>query len=326
MSDANGTDKAVWMDRAAAMKKSMCLVGLEKGRWGLSRALGDAQKRTAAEAFHASEAVLTSRKRILDPKRDSVKKVHQVLSLARATWETSTYWWNEDGWRMIRQDAVQGFCDRIDGLQASLAAAVEGLIEDLPDAIAAARTDLGDLFSASDYPTADEIRGAYRIAYAFRALEVAAFLRELSPELAAAEEARIAGQVALAVAETEAEFYEELQGTVTHLLERLEPAEGGKAKTIQKRNVEAFGELFGRFEKMKLPGARTEKVEALMAKAKDAIDGVSVESLKGDAGAGGRAALKEAMAAVKAAIDGSVVDRPRRKFRSLDDAISEASA
>jgi len=317
-------DKSIWLDRAAAMKTAMCLVGLEKSRWGLSRSLRDDQTATAAAAFGAKPKTLSSRKRILDPKRPSVKKVHAVLNLARGTWESSTYWWNEDGWRMIRKDGVAPLSAALDDLTSKLDAAVEELIADLPAAIEEAKADLSGLFAASDYPTPEEIRSSYRIGYAFRTLEAAAFLRDISPQLAEAEEARIAGQVAVAVAETEAEFYEELAGTVEHLIERLEPGEDGKAKTIQKRNVEAFETLFAKFEAMKLPGERTAKVEELMAKAKAAVSGVDVETLKGTDGAAGRAALKATMAAVKAAIDGSVIDRPRRKFRTLDEAIADS--
>jgi hypothetical protein len=121
---------------------------------------------------------------------------------------------------------------------------------------------------------------------------------------------RVAARFEEVVALAEQAFVDELGKLVRHLTERLTGSGDGKPKVFRDSAVAHLQEFFTRFRRLNLRS--NDELDELVDQARQAVAGVAPQPLREDADLRQRVAAQ--LGAVATALDGLVVDRPRRSF------------
>mgnify|MGYP003622267810 CR=1 FL=1 len=139
-------------------------------------------------------------------------------------------------------------------------------------------------------------------------MEPPGYLRRLHPDLYERECRRVAAQFDEAVQLAEQAFLAEFGELVTHLAERLSGRKDGTPKVFRDSAVENLQEFFGRFRRLAV--GSSEDLDRRVNDAQALLAGVEPASLRGDATLRGE--IRGELQRVGAALDGLLVDRPRR--------------
>jgi hypothetical protein len=275
---------------------------------GIRKALTSGQKAQAAEAFDADRDCLAASKKLLDTRSPAYRALTAVRNRIRAAWQGTSLPYPEPGIRLIRQDAVEPFNARMTALREELEEAVEDLDRQWPRLRDQARSRLGSLYDPSDYP--DTIRGLFAVEWDFPSVEPPSYLMRLDPRLYEEQRRRIVSRFEEAVRMAEEAFTAEFQGLVTHLVERLAGHDDGKPKVFRDSAIENLSEFFARFRALSVRSSP--ELDALVETARKALRGVGPQTLRDDTDIRGRMARQ--LGRVQVALDGLLVDRPRRRI------------
>jgi len=197
---------------------------------------------------------------------------------------------------------------QLTSLKAELAEAVFQLDERYGELKASARTRLGRLFNAADYP--DSLIGLFQLEHDFPSIEAPEYLRELSPELFRQEQARVTARFEEVVQLAEEAFTTEFAKVVSHLTERLSGTEDGKPKVFRDSAIENLGEFFGRFRALNVRSSV--ELDRLVEDAQRIVRGVEPQALRDNTHL--RQQIGSQLAGVQSVLDGLLVDRPRRNI------------
>jgi hypothetical protein len=271
--------------------------------FGLRKSLSPEQKAQAAESFGAEGQFLTAGKKLLDSRHPAYKEVTAIRHRIQSCWRDVTLPFPEPGIRLIRQRDVSAFDERLTALDS----AVAKLDEHYADLRAAARTRLGALYSDSDYPVS--LRGLFGVAWDWPSVEPPDYLRELSPELYEQESQRVRARFEEAVQLAEQAFLEELSRLVAHLTERLSVSEDGRFKVFRDSAIENLTEFFERFRRLNIRS--NEQLDQLVEQAQQLLGGVDPQQLRTTTAL--RTQVASGLSRVQAALDGLLVNRPRRQ-------------
>ena len=293
---------------ARRLRATMAAVRLSFVWFGVRKSLTSEQKAQAADAFGAEGGFLSAGKKLLDTRHPAFKAVTSVRSQLLGLWRSLSLPYPEPGLRLIRQDDIELFNERAQTLRAELNDAVERLDEHFGELKAAARERLGQLFNPVDYP--DSLLGLFKVEWDFPSVEPPEYLRELSPALFAEEQRRAAARFDEAVRLAEEAFTSELSQLVAHLAERLCGAEDGKPKIFRDSAILNLQEFFARFQQF---GVRSNaELDALVESAQRIVRGVEPQQLREKSDL--RRDIATNLAGVQAALDGLMIDRPRRRI------------
>ena len=290
------------------LRATMAAVRISFTWFGVRKTLSPQQKAEAADTFGDEGNYLSAGKKLLDTSHPAFRAVTAVRSRAVAFWRGISLPYPEPGIRLIRQDDIAVFDVQLTSLRAELAEAVEQLDEHFNELKQAARRRLGRLFNAADYP--DSLLGLFKIEHDFPSVEPPDYLRELSPELFRQEQSRVAARFNEALQLAEQAFTEELSKLVSHLTERLSGAEDGKPKVFRDSAVENMSEFFERFRHLNVRS--NEQLDQLVEQAQRVVRGVEPQALRDNASL--RQQVAAQLAGVESALDGLLVDRPRRNI------------
>ena len=278
-------------------------------RWlGVRKTLTPQQKTEAAEPFQAEGDYLSARKKLLDTRHPAFLAVTAVRGQVVSYWKSMTLPFPEPGVRLLRQEQVPLFNERLTELRSDLAAAVTQLNDHYHELRAAARQRLGRLYDASDYPPS--LEGLFAIDWDFPSVEPPDYLRQLSPALFEQERARVASRFEEAVRLAEQAFLTEFATLVSHLCERLGTTAEGERKVFRDTAVTNLVEFFGRFKTLNVH-SNTE-LDRLVEEAQRAVQGVAPQELRDRTGL--RQHVATQLSTVQATLDGLLVDRPRRRL------------
>ena len=261
---------------AERLRNTMAAVRLSFTWFGTRKTLTPEQKAQAADSFGAEGKFLSAGKKLIDTSHPAFEAVTQVRSQAVCTWKSMSLPYPEPGVRLIRQDKIAGFGQRMAELKEALTTAVEQLDERYAGLQAAARRRLGDLYNPADYP--GSLRPLFDMEWDFPSVEPPDYLRHLNPELYEQEARRVAARFDEAVRLAEAAFLEEFSGLVSHLCERLSGSRDGKPKIFRDSAVENLGEFFQRFRELNV--GSSEELERLIAQAQQVVRGVEPQQLR----------------------------------------------
>jgi hypothetical protein len=285
----------------AAVRVSFCWLGVRK-------TLTPEQKTQAAESFGAEGEYLSARKKLLDTKHQAYKEVTAVRGKVLSYWRSLTLPYPEPGVRLIRQEQVEPFNAQMTDYCGQLGDAVAKLDDHYAELKATARRRLGDLYDANDYPP--RLRGLFGIDWEFPSVEPPDYLLQLSPDLYEHERARVAGRFDEAVQMAEQAFIGELARLVSHLSERLTGSNGEEHKIFRDSAINNIVEFFDRFRQ--LNPRSSAQLDDLVAQAQRVVQGVEPQQLRD------RADLRQHVATqltqVQTALDGMMIDRPRRRI------------
>jgi hypothetical protein len=291
---------------AERLRTQMAAVRLAFVWLGTRKTLTQEQTSQAADTFGAEEDFFSARKKLLDTSHPVFKAVTSVRTRAICYWKGMTLPYPEPGVRLIRQDDIDAFSVQMTTLQAELAEAVEQLSQHYQELKSAARQRLGRLFNAADYP--QELMSLFAVSFDFPSVEPPEYLRRLSPALYAQESARVAARFDEAVQMAEQAFTDELAKLVSHLTERLSGNEDGKPKVFRNSAVDNLQSFFERFRHLSVRSSL--ELDQLVDQVQRMTRGVQPQSLRDNSVL--RQQIATQLSGVQAALDGLLVDRPRR--------------
>lgn len=276
--------------------------------FGVRKSLSPAQKERAADSFAAEAAFLSAAKKLLDTRHPAYQAVTTVRSQVLQYWRSLTLPYPETGVRLIRQTDVTGFDRQMTVFREHLAVAVDQLDRQFSELKEQARQRLGSLYNLNDYPVS--LRDEFALAWEFPSVEPAEYLRQLHPRIYEQECQRVQARFNEAVELAEQAFLDELSKLISHLTERLSGAEDGQPKIFRDSAVENLTTFFVRFRKLNIRS--NAQLDDLVAQTQRIIRGVEPQQLRDSDAL--RQRVSRQMATVQAALDGLLVDRPRRSI------------
>ena len=275
---------------------------------GVSKSLTLAQKSQAADSFGAEAKFLSAGKKLLDTSHPAFKAVTAIRGRMIAYWKAVSLPYPEPGVRLIPQGAITEFDRQVVDLRSELDAAVTILDQHYDELRSAARSRLGDLFDASDYPPT--LIGLFAIEHDYPSVEPPDYVRQLNPELYAQECRRVQSRFDEAVQLAEQAFLDELSRLVEHITERLSGQDDGKPRVFRDSAVTNLTEFFERFRTLNVRSS--DQLDELVARAQQVIGGVEPQQLRDSATL--RSRVVNQLASVQSSLDGMLVDRPRRNI------------
>jgi hypothetical protein len=275
---------------------------------GVRKTLTPQQKTQAAEPFGAEGQFLSAGKKLLDTQHSAYKEVTAVRGRVSAYWKALTLPYPEPGIRLLRQDQIEPFQQQMLTFRHDLHEAVAQLDDQYSDLKTAARRRLGGLFDAADYPPS--LRGLFELAWEFPNVQPPEYLLQLNPALYEQEKARIAGRFEEAVRLAEQAFVSEFAALVSHLCERMSTEAGGEKKVFRDTAVTNLVEFFDRFRQLNLHS--NDQLDGLVEQAQKFVRGIEPQALRANETL--RQHVATQLSSVQAALDGMLVDRPRRNI------------
>ena len=239
------TAPATMTNAAQRLRANFAAVRVNFTWFGTRKALTTEQKAQAAEQFGAEGQFLSAAKKLLDNKHEAFQQVTSVRSQIISFWKGLSLPYPEPGVRLIKQDDVDGFNDRMTTFRQELADAVDNLDQHFEQMKLAARDRLGSLFNAADYPPT--LRGLFGVEFDFPSVEPPEYLLRLNPHLYEQERERISQRFDEAVRLAEEAFVGEFSKLVSHLTERLTTDPSGEKKIFRDTAINNLTEFFQRF-------------------------------------------------------------------------------
>ena len=276
--------------------------------FGTRKTLSPEQKAQAAESFGAEGQYLTAGKKLLDSTHPAFKSVTAIRGRIISFWKGISLPFPEPGLRLIRQQDISAFDVQMTTMRVELDEAVAQLDAHYEELQSAARDRLGSLYNPGDYPAS--LRGLFGIAWEFPSVEPPEYLSRLSPRLFEQECERVSARFEEAVQLAEEAFLNELNRLVSHLTERLSGSEDGKPKVFRDSAIANLTEFFSRFSQLNVRS--NADLDNLVEQARRLLRGVEPQQLRDNAAR--RQQVASQLTGVQAALDGLMVDRPRRSI------------
>jgi hypothetical protein len=275
---------------------------------GVRKTLTQEQRSQAAESFGAEGDFLSARKKLLDTKHPAYKDVTAVRGRVGSFSKSLTLPYPEPGVRLIRQDQIDNFNHQMTKFRAELLDAVARLDDHYAELKAAAQRRLGNLYDPLDYPPS--LRGLFDLAWEFPNVQPPDYLLQLNPVIYEQEKNRIAARFEEAVRLAEQAFLSEFAGLVSHLCERLSTEASGERKVFRDTAVTNLVDFFNRFRELNV--LSNDQLDGLVAEAQNLVRGVEPQVLRANETL--RQHIATQLSGVQAALDGMLIDRPRRNL------------
>lgn len=293
---------------AQRLRSTMAAARVSVHWFGVRKSLTPQQNAQAAGTFGAEDRFLSAAKKLLDTGHPAFKAVTSIRNRLLCYWKGVSLPYPEPGVRLIRRDGVDEFVDRMQLFQEELGAAVAKLNDHYGDLRETAQQKLGHLYNPVDYP--ESLVGLFSVVFDFPSVSPPDYLRQLSPELYQRECERVQQRFNEAVQLAEEAFVGELSRLVSHLTERLAGQTDGKPKVFRDSAIENLSQFFDRFRELNVRS--NEQLDSLVQDAQRVIRGVEPQTLRDNDGLRQHVALE--LSRVQSALDGMLVDRPRRNI------------
>jgi hypothetical protein len=276
--------------------------------WGVHRTLTTQQKEEIGDAYAADARLLSAGKKIIDVRHEAFRRLTSIRTRVVNYWRGLTLPYVEPGTRLIRQAEVEGFVQTMQGFRDELAQAEGDLNSVYGEIQADAHRRLGRLYNPSDYPP--EVRGLFGVDWDFPSVEPPSYLMRLNPDIYQQEQERITRRFEEAVQLAEQAFIGEFAKLVSHLTERLDGTEDGDRKIFRDSVVTNLMDFFEKFRTLNVRS--NTQLDALVEQAQQVVRGIAPQELRDNGGL--RQHVATQLAGVQAALDGMLVDRPRRSI------------
>ena len=293
---------------AERLRSEMIALRLSFTWFGTRKSLSPAQTAVAAESFGAAGDYLSAGKKLINTQHPKFKAVTSIKSQAVSFFKGMSLPYPEPGLRLIKQADLGAITLQLTTLKQNLDEATRQLDRHYSELKAAARQHLGDLYNEADYPAS--LDGLFDMTWDFPSVEPPDYLRRLSPELYEQECRRVQARFDEAVQLAESAFTEELAKLVEHLAERLTGQVDGKPKVFRDSMVTNLTEFFERFGKLNVRS--NEQLDDLVERAQQVVRGVEPQQLRDNRSL--RQQVATQLSGVQSALDGLLVDRPRRRI------------
>lgn len=276
--------------------------------WGVHRTLTAQQKEAVGTTYAADSRFLTAGKKIIDVRHEAYRQLTSLRTRITNYWRGLTLPYVEPGIRLLRQSDVEGFVHTLEGFRADLTAAEQELHACFEQLKADARQRLGRLYQPGDYPPA--LHGLFTVTWDFPNVEVPAYLQRLDPALYEQEQQRVARRFEQAVELAEQAFLSEFARLVAHLTERLGGTDDGQPRIFRDSAVGNLTEFFQRFAQLNVRS--NAQLDELVERAQQIVRNCAPRELRDNTTL--RQQVATQLSGVQAALDGLMVDRPRRQL------------
>lgn len=293
---------------AQRLRNSFAAVRVSFTWLGVRKALSTEQKAQAAQGFGAEGTYLSAAKKLLDTRDPAFRAVTAVRSRILGYWRGMSLPYPEPGVRLIRQDAISAFDAQLEQFRQDLAGAVTALDEHYEALQSAARQRLGRLYNPGDYPAS--LQGLFAVEWDYPSVEPPEYLLRLNPNLYEQECQRMAERFDEAVRLAEEAFTAEFSKLTSHLVERLTAGPDGQRKVFRDSAVINLREFFERFRSLNVRSSAD--LEQLVETARAALEGVDPDAVRTSDAL--RQHLTSQLASVQSALDGMLIDQPRRRI------------
>jgi len=297
---------------ANEMRQNMGAVKLSFSWLGTQRKLSDAQTKQAADAFDASTDLVKASKRLIDTTHPAYRAATAIKSQAQGYWRGLTLPYPQEGIRLIRQQDVVGFEEKMREFKDQLAAASSNLQLEYESIKLAAREKLGQLYNPADYPAT--LEGVFSVTWEYPPIEPPRYLMNFNPELYAQEQTRIQQRFENAVALAEDAFAEQLSEMVSHLIERLTDAPDGQPKIFKVTAIDNFKEFYENFRRMNVRS--NPQLETLISQANNLVSGVTAKDVRNSKTL--RQNLTHQMGELQTTLSTLITEAPRRRIMSME--------
>lgn len=276
--DAVDTEEAQ-EDYAEKMAEHVVGIRLQISRFGAAKTLTNTQRETAAKAFSAKADRLDARKRLVLRTDRCLRRCNTIVNLAQKLWRAWTGPYPIEGIRLLPKAKVTFLNEKLEQCVAMLEPARKALDASKEAILAAARTDLVDLFSEGDYP--ESMGDKFAIQWDYPALNPENSLRQLSRDLYESERLKAHARFEEAVALTHAAVVKEFTTLVDYLIDRLsdDPIKG--PKKFADKKLDSIGEFFDRAQALSIGSSPL--LDKLIEDAKLLVGGVDPKALRSDA-------------------------------------------
>ena len=218
------------------------------------------------------------------------------------------------GYHRLPLSFVEPMVKYFDEKETEVAEHVEHLIGRYPEIKENAKRRLGKLYAEADYPSASELRAAFKTDWHFMAPAVPGQLTSISRSLYEREAAKAAQRAEEEREMIVAALRQQFAELVQHMAAILESGVDGKAKRFRESSLENAREFLGLFDAKNIGG--DQQLPQLVARAKQLLEGVDTEQLKSDKDLRDR--IKEGFAQVKEAMAGMVTLKASRAVKLQD--------
>ena len=291
------------------LRASTAAVRLSFVWFGTRKTLTSQQRTQAAETFGAEGQFLSAGKKLMDTKHSAFRAVTAIRTKITDHWKGLTLPFPEPGVRLIKQEKVEEFAATMADFRVELDDAVANLDRHYGELKRAAAERLGSLFNDADYP--ETLVGLFGVAWDFPNVEPPPYLVQLSPGLYEQERDRVAARFEEAVRLAEQAFTEEFARLVAHLCDRISgTGEDGQPRVFRDSAVNNLWEFFERFKSLNVRS--NEQLDELVERAQRAVRGVGAQDLRDNQSLRQRVASQ--LAQVQSALDGMLIERPRRRI------------
>lgn len=283
-----------------------CLVKFSTSTW---TARAKIPSKMLLNGSHASvdPRYVNATKKLVDGK--ALKDVESIRSEARAWLYSQSLPFPLEGAVFVPVAEVERIHAKLEGFKAAFDEAVERFCVEYPQLREAARSVLGDLYNSADYPS--DVRHTFGLSWQFITLAPPSETQLLSPALVAKANADFQSLMAQASKEAVEALRARFAACVDHMADRLSGEEDGKPKIFRDSLVGNLHEFLDAFQGLNVCGDKD--LEALVAKARGAVKGVSADDLRKQENV--REHVASAMASITEKLDAMMVERPTRKVR-----------
>jgi hypothetical protein len=201
---------------------------------------------------------------------------------------------------------------------------VNRLCDVYPALVASDRQALKSEFNTKDYPgvrfnrdgfievSKEALAAEFSVEWEFKTFVTPEMLKVVSPALYEQAMAKEQAKVSAITDEVIFGVREEARKLVEHLLEKLTPSADGKSKVLHTSSVEKVQEFLAIFENCKNLGDDT-ALSSVISHLRASMSGVTKDAIKQQPDL--RDAIQKDFQTAKAALDGLLVDKPKRMFR-----------
>ncbi|HEY7328491.1 MAG TPA: hypothetical protein VH592_12660 [Gemmataceae bacterium] len=276
--------------------------------WGVHRTLTARQKEEVGVTYDADARFLTAGKKLVDTRHEAFRRLTALRTLVSNYWRGLTLPYVEVGVRLIRQNDIEPFVHTLTGFREELTQAEADLNAVFEEIKADAQRRLGRLYDPSDYPP--EVRGLFGLDWDFPSVEPPNYLLQIAPEVYEQEQQRIGRRFEQAIELAEQAFLGEFARLVSHLTERLNSTSDGERKVFRDSAVTNLMDFFERFRHLNVRS--NVQLDELVEQAQRVVQGVGAQELRTSADL--RQHVATQLAGVESALDGLLVERPRRSL------------
>lgn len=288
-------------DLSQQLREQTIAVSLSFKKFGITRAVDERAKQSAADSLDADAERLTISEKIIDKNFPEYKAIASHLSSLKKLFEKKTIDTQVKTVRLMNtnminewQLIVQECQTKLDDLVFALNSKRDTIIDD-------ARQRLGDAFNEEHFP--DTFIGSFAIDVAYPSIGPDERLKTLNPALYEEQERRVKAVFDNAIAETTAALTEELSKVITSLVTKLT-----ERKQVRSDVLEPLHSFLDTFENVRLGASN--QLKDLVAQAKSIIDGANGDVIRRSASV--RNSVAEAFAPLSQTLNSLVESQPER--------------